>query len=129
MDAGGYEADVAGQAGHVEDVDDVVGHYLVFGCVSVDFAMVGERTAMDGLMGTYVCARELLPSLDGGAGECALPHAVEKEATPALLAGCMVYNEILEDFSLMDVEVIGRSGPSMEEPKGVQLHVLYANWA
>ena len=40
-------------------------------------------------MGTYVCARELLPGLDGGAGEGALPHAVEEEAAPALLAGCM----------------------------------------
>ena len=44
-------------------------------------------------MWTYVCARELLPGLDGSAGEGALPHAVEEEAAPGLLAGCVDYNK------------------------------------
>ena len=69
---------------------------------------------------SYVCARELLPGLDRGAGEGALPHAVEEEAAPALLAGCMDHNYRLAYQSLTEVEVDVGSGRSMEGPKRLQ---------
>ena len=60
LDAGCDEVDVSCKTGHLEDVNNVIGH--------------------------YVCSRELLPGLHRRTGEGTSPHAILEELAPSLLA-------------------------------------------